>query len=64
MFYKILDADLKDGDFKHSLGLNVDPNPFKLTDKHTTGDLYYTTLEHIAEFLVRGHYLAEVRDSS
>lgn len=59
-FYKVLQTDLVHHGFKYALGLNVDTQKFNPSGTCQPGGLYYTTAEHIPEFLSFGKLIAEV----
>ena len=58
-FYKILRKDLIHHGFTYQLGLNVDSQPFQ-PERECQGGLYFSDLEHIAEYLTYGDLVARV----
>jgi len=58
-FYKILRQDLTHHEFTYQPGLNVDTQPFQ-PDARCSGGLYFSNLEHIAEYLHYGDLVARV----
>jgi hypothetical protein len=59
-FYKVLRNNLVHRGFRYKLGLNVDIQEFNPEGSGESGGLYYTDLEHIADFLSFGNLIAEV----
>ncbi len=60
-YYKALNKNLTHHGFVYKLGLNVDVLPFNPTGSCLPGGLYYTDLEHIAEYFEHyGDLVAEV----
>jgi hypothetical protein len=50
-FRKCLNNELKHHNFQYKIGLNEDTIPFDTSDSYKPGGLYFTTKEHINEYL-------------
>ncbi len=58
-FYKILNNNMNHHGFQYKEGLNEDTKPFEL-ERKCSGGLYFSDLDHIAEFFDFGSYIAKV----
>ena len=58
-FYKILREDLTHNGFTYQAGLNVDTEPFEPQER-CYGGLYFSDLEHIAQYFAYGDWVARV----
>ena len=59
-FYKITNEQELHNGLQYKTGLNIDPIPFNPNGSCLKGGIYYTTAEHILEFLDYGPWIREV----
>lgn len=60
MYYKIVNSSMKHYKHQYRLGLNVDEEPFLPQGYCLGGGLYFTTAEHLYNFVSFGNRVAEI----